>query len=668
MSPQFMSIDTTMVVPSSNPAEPRPSEKTGFFAHHGIWAPGVRLFRRLQFKAKAAIVSAVFMVPILVLGWSFFNGKADSIAFSAKERLGVEYIRDVMPLLKLAQLQRLHAGAMSAELTEAGKQVEAQITALAETEKRLGAELGTGPQFARLMEAAEALRNASATPEATFDAHTRFVGTVLDVLGQATDGSNLILDPDLDSYYVMDASTTRGPQIIELVARLRSAGSRVLAAGEAAPVPMRVVADKTPLIEYHEEQMKIAISKSVTASPELATAFKSDEAMQALRSFIELTRSAFLGADGVKGDPAAYAAAAGKAIDLHFALSERMFDELDRLLIKRIDGMVMARNVTAAIVAVALVLSTYLFYSFFLVTQGGMQQVHKHLEAITNGDLTMSPQPWGKDDAAALMHALGRTQASLRRIVQSVRQSSDTIVQASGEIASASMDLSSRTEQTAASLEESAASMEQISSTVKHTADNVNEAAQVASGNSLAAARGGDVIAQVVDTMRGIHASSSKISDIIGTIDGIAFQTNILALNAAVEAARAGEQGRGFAVVAGEVRSLAQRSAQAAKEIKSLITTSVEQVDTGSGVVQGAGETMRELVGNAKRINDLLAEMATAASEQSSGVSQVGIAVHELDRMTQQNAALVEETAATASGLKQQALVLAQEVAWFKLP
>ena len=287
---------------------------------------------------------------------------------------------------------------------------------------------------------------------------------------------------------------------------------------------------------------------------------------------------------------------------------------------------------------------------------------------MTDGDLTTRPNPWGRDEAASLMGTLSDMQASLRAIVSRVRGSSESIVHASTEIASASMDLSARTEQTASNLQESAASMEEIASTVKHTAASVQQAAGVASGNSVAAARGGEVISQVVSTMQDINASSNKISEIIGTIDGIAFQTNILALNAAVEAARAGEQGRGFAVVASEVRSLAQRSALAAREIKSLITTSVAKVESGTQFVQGAGQTMGELVGNAKRMNDLLSEISTAAAEQSSGVAQVGTAVNELDRMTQQNAALVEQTAAAASSLKDQATGLAAEVAKFRLP
>ena len=310
----------------------------------------------------------------------------------------------------------------------------------------------------------------------------------------------------------------------------------------------------------------------------------------------------------------------------------------------------------------------YLFYSFYLVTRGGFIEVKRHLVAITEGDLTTRPNPWGNDEAAELMRSLQKMQGSLHDIVDRVRGSSASLVKASGEIAAASMDLSARTEQSAANLQETAAAMHEISATVKNTASNVQEASQAASSNSLAATRGGNVIAEVVNTMQDINTSSKKISEIIGTIDGIAFQTNILALNAAVEAARAGEQGRGFAVVASEVRNLATRSAQAAKEIKALIAASVEKVESGTRVVMGAGDTMKEIQINAKRMNDLFAEIATAASEQSEGVGQVGSAVGDLDRMTQQNAALVEQTAAAATELRHHAEDLADDVARFKLP
>ncbi len=638
---------------------------SGFFTFHGAWAPGVRLFRRMHFKAKAAMVSVMFLVPVLALGWSFYNDKAASIEFSAKERLGIEYIRDLMPALQLAVQQRAAAGTPAAD--ELRGKLEAQLKVLATTESRLGASLGTTPQFNRLAEAAKAVSGqAGKADAAAFEAHTQFVAAVLDVLGQATDGSNLILDPDLDTYYLMDLSTTRVPQLIELMARMQLAGTQALG-GEAASPALRVLADRVPLLEYHEDQTRIGLGKSTGATPELVATLKADPAIKSLRVFGEMSRGNFLG-EGVKGDKQAYADAARQAIDAQFEFSTRLLDDLDRLIEKRIAGMAWVRNLTTVIVALALAAGAYLFYCFFLVTQGGLREVQKHLEAMTAGDLTTHPNPWGSDEQAQLMGTLGAMQNSLRGIVSKVRGSSEQMVHASSEIASAAMDLSSRTEQTASNLEESAASMEQISSTIKHTAANAHEAAKVAVDNSGVAAHGGDVIGQVVSTMQEIHASSSKISDIIGVIDGIAFQTNILALNAAVEAARAGEQGRGFAVVASEVRSLAQRSAQAAKEIKGLITSSVERVDSGTRVVEGAGDTMKELVGNARRISDLLREISVAAKEESAGVTQVGAAVQDLDRMTQQNAALVEQTAAAASSLKDQAIDLASEVSKFKLP
>jgi methyl-accepting chemotaxis protein len=238
----------------------------------------------------------------------------------------------------------------------------------------------------------------------------------------------------------------------------------------------------------------------------------------------------------------------------------------------------------------------------------------------------------------------------------------------SEEISAATHDLSRRTEQASANLEETSASTEQISSTVKHTADTVDGAMAIVRDNAEAATRGGQVIDQVVQTMDGIRTSSTKIGEIIGVIDGIAFQTNILALNAAVEAARAGDQGRGFAVVATEVRALAGRSSAAAREIKTLITTSISQVEDGSRVVADAGKTMRDVVSNAGRIAGLMGEIATATREQSAGVGQVGAAVHDLDQSTQQNAALVEQTAAATSALTDQARRLAAEVSFFRLP
>jgi methyl-accepting chemotaxis protein len=274
---------------------------------------------------------------------------------------------------------------------------------------------------------------------------------------------------------------------------------------------------------------------------------------------------------------------------------------------------------------------------------------------------------WRSGDEGSTMAALHRTQEALRTIVTAVRDNAESVATASSQIAQGNADLSHRTEQQASALQQTAATMDELGATVRHNADNAQEANRLAMDASGVASRGGQVMAEVIQTIQGIQESSNRIADIVGVIDGIAFQTNILALNAAVEAARAGEQGRGFAVVAGEVRALAQRSAEAAREIKVLIGGSVEQVDQGVGLVQRAGSTMEDVVSAIARVTQIVGEISHASREQSTGVSQIGQAITQLDQVTQQNAALVEEGAAAAESLQQQAEQLVKAMAFFKV-
>jgi methyl-accepting chemotaxis protein len=327
---------------------------------------------------------------------------------------------------------------------------------------------------------------------------------------------------------------------------------------------------------------------------------------------------------------------------------------------------------TARITIVALILVSIAIGALFawVITRSITAPVNKALtlaEAVAAGDLTSDIQSDSRDEMGQLLRAMTGMTESLVKVVSNVRSGSEGVATASSEIAQGNHDLSSRTENQASALEETAASMEELSATVKQNADNARQANQLAQSASTVAKQGGDVVNQVVETMKGINDSSRKISDIIGVIDGIAFQTNILALNAAVEAARAGEQGRGFAVVASEVRSLAGRSADAAKEIKSLINASVERVEFGTALVDKAGETMTEVVHSIRRVTDIMGEISSASNEQADGVSQIGEAVSQMDRVTQQNAALVEQMAAAASSLQNQSEDLVLVVASFKL-
>jgi methyl-accepting chemotaxis protein len=330
------------------------------------------------------------------------------------------------------------------------------------------------------------------------------------------------------------------------------------------------------------------------------------------------------------------------------------------------DGALTASNLVAA--AAAAIAAVLLGFSVWVGNQlrRRVTLVQHMAEKVRDGDLTANVTDSARDEFSPLLAAMREMQAALSRVVGAVRQNAEGVATASAQIAQGNQDLSSRTEQQASALQQTSASMEEMGSTASQNADNARAASQLAASASTVAVQGGEVVNQVVQTMRDINDSSRKISDIIGVIDGIAFQTNILALNAAVEAARAGEQGRGFAVVAGEVRTLAQRSAEAAKEIKGLINASVERVEQGTAQVDQAGSTMQEVVQSIQRVTDIVGEISSASQEQNAGVRQVSEAVSNMDQATQQNAALVEESASAAASLRQQADQLLQAVSVFR--
>ena len=535
-------------------AQPRRPD-AGFFTHHGVWAPGVRLFRALKFNAKAVIISLAFVVPLLgLIAWQLMHQA--ELTMQARADATRQHVEIAHGILVQSHAKEA-AGKLSRE--------QAQLLA---------------------METIAALRYDGSEYFWINDMHP-----------------HVVMHPIKPELNGKDVSETKDPNGVPLfkafVAKVRESGKGFVAYQWPKPGKDNPV-----------------------------------EKLSYVQGF----------------EPWGWVVGSGIYVgDVREAAQRQM-------------------TWMAAIVAAALLLAGYLFISFYRVMDGGLNETRRHLRAMTEGDLTTSPSPWGRDEAAQLMMELRAMQESLRQMVMRVRRSSDEIVHSSSEVATGAMDLSARTEQAAANLEESAASMEQISATVKNGADHANEASQVAHGNEAVATEGGLVMREVVQTMESIRQSSAKINEIIGTIDGIAFQTNILALNAAVEAARAGEQGRGFAVVASEVRTLAQRAATAAREIKTLIGQSVEQVQAGTAVVNQAGAKMDTIVEASRRVSGLLGEIADGSREQSQGVAQIGQAVNELDQMTQQNAALVEQTAAAAAAMKDQASALAHEVDRFRLP
>jgi len=436
----------------------------------------------------------------------------------------------------------------------------------------------------------------------------------------------------------------------------------------------------TSLSGFFAEESKVSSASSAVLQKKIAALLKDPKEQAMFASLLEL-REVYVGSRDqvykLKGESQAEAAnevfektfvpAAAKYQKMVYGLLEHQRATIDATARQIDDIASTSRNLLLLLSTLALAFGVVCAW---LLTMGIVRPLRTAVDIarkVADGDLTAQIDASAKDETGQLLQALQDMNTSLLNIVGEVRSGTDSIATSSTQIAAGNQDLSSRTEEQAGSLEETASSMEELTSTVKQNADNARQANQLAASAAQVAVKGGAVVAQVVGTMQSINASSNKIVDIISVIDGIAFQTNILALNAAVEAARAGEQGRGFAVVASEVRNLAQRSASAAKEIKTLIGASVEQVNAGSMLVAQAGSTMNDIVDSVQRVSDIITEITAASSEQSVGIDEINRAIGQMDAVTQQNAALVEESAAAAESMQHQAHNLAQVVSVFKL-
>ena len=462
----------------------------------------------------------------------------------------------------------------------------------------------------------------------------------LEAVNKMADAIRDIAIFDSNMILLTDADTMREEARRIAAAREQFSGARKVLAG------LVDTADGKALLARADEKVAVVVPLN-NQMTELALQNRNEEATTLFISkFQPAVRSVITELDAMSAQESALAASANA---------------------QAMAGYLWARNLMLALGAVAILAGAAIAWLIMRSITRPLDEAVQVAEKVAAGDISSRIEVRSTDETGRLMHALKEMNESLVKIVSEVRTGTQTIATASGQIASGNQDLSSRTEEQASSLEQTAASMEELTSTVKQNADNARQANQLAVTASEVAVKGGAVVSQVVHTMGSINASSKKIVDIIGVIDGIAFQTNILALNAAVEAARAGEQGRGFAVVASEVRSLAQRSAAAAKEIKTLIGDSVEKVEEGSKQVAEAGRTMEEIVGSVRRVTDIMGEITAASQEQTSGIEQINQAIVQMDQVTQQNAALVEEASAAAQSLQEQAGSLVQAVSVFKL-
>lgn len=629
--------------------------------------------RNRVFSVKALIISLFFLIPLGLLGYLFTANQYEQMNFNAKERAGVESFRNFVPILtgvlKTRNATRAMLGGFDGRNNYqlAREQTDQAIRVFEQHLVTSGDSLSLKPEFEKLkavwVSTAQSTNGVNSEGRTVFGPVTSSIVSLLNLIG---DNSNLVLDPELDSFYLMNTMILAMPQLAEDMGQLWGWGTFALARSELSPKEMRSYSVWAAGVHNGLRQSHSFLQRALTANPALKSKLDLTVLDDAAK-FEELAKDPEQLLHRGSLTPKEFYEKGEAAVLRLQSFYDKGLPALDELVNDRLYAMKHRLAWMMGLIAVLLLLAAYFFYSFYLVTKGGLRLISLHLQEMADGDLRRPPsQPWGRDEPAAVITDLRKAYDSLHTLIQKVRHSAHSLNSASNEIASASMDLSARTEAAAASLEEQAAAMEEIGSTVSATAERANMAATFAVDNAHVAEKGGQVFSEVVETMRDIHTSSSKINDIIGVIDGIAFQTNILALNAAVEAARAGEQGRGFAVVASEVRSLAGRSAEAAREIKGLISESVNKVQAGTHIVEEAGDTMRKVVANASQINSYLGEIATASREQAAGVDQVGKAIQELDRNTQQNAALVEQTTAAAGALHQQADTLLGEIANFK--
>jgi len=643
-----------------------------YFRYHGLWAPGVRLFRSVGFPTKAALILLMTGLPLAVALTLLYRSLSTQIESTQQEREGIAVMAQFVPVLHgiidTRNATRAQLGGFDAASDYQGARTRTD-QALQQMRNQLidhGDPLKLLPTLGQLQRdwvaTGQVPGGVDAQGRTVFGPITASAKAMLDQMGHE---SSLVLDPSLDTFYLIAALVQSLPRTLEDVGQLWGWGTFAAMRGGIGSKEEEKWHVWSARVAAGVEEARLCFQQAMAANP----ALKARLSLTPLDKALALRESGYATVFDASGPQAAdYYAQGRQAVAGMADMYTQALPVLDELLAQRIEQLAFERRATMGLTGLCTLLALYLFVSFNKVLKGGLKEVAHHIHAMRNGDLTTHPHPWGGDEVAGLMSALAEMQASLRQIVVQVRDSSQHIVQGSTLIASAASDLSARTERTAAELQDSASCMEQISSTASQSAQHARQASLAAQDNSAQAHHAGDVIHQVVHTMRGIQASSHRIGEIIGTIDGIAFQTNILALNAAVEAARAGDQGKGFAVVASEVRMLAQRSAQAAKEIKQLISSSVREVESGAQVVEDAGQTMQTLLCTTERINALLVQMADAAHEQSKGVGHAGQAIVGIDRMTQQNSALSEQTAHTAEHLKGSALALEAQVERFQLP
>lgn len=654
---------------SFSPNAPSADQNAGFFAHHGIWSLGIRLFRQLRFGAKAAIVSSLFLLATLVGVVLYLSAAQQGIDRLRKEQAGVSIVGRLAPVLHALTDLRNSSRAQGAGYLVATPLLQQAHQALHRAEADLRLVEGDHIERLGLGQEAEQLHQAlAALPEqADIKAIEAALHKTVEYDNLIAARSGMILDAHAADLQLLMAYTREVPFLAEAVGQMRSWGTVALVGQLQNLAAMQRVFGWSARAQKHVTESQAWLKGAVGAAPALEKQLDLT-VFERAQAYVAQADKVFAKADpALVGDVDGWWRQGSQLVADLYAVQATAMQVAHQRLEVRLVAAQTERNFSMGLILLALGLAGYFFYSFYCVMDGGLKETRRHLEAMSSGDLTTQPNPWGADDIAVLMLSMREMQDALRSIVGDVRMASDEIVGSSADIAEGSVDLSARTEAAASTLEETAQAMAKISGTIQNSAQNAEQAAAMAIDNAKTAHEAGQIMQRMVATMDDIGAASSKINDIIGTIDGIAFQTNILALNAAVEAARAGEAGRGFAVVAAEVRNLAQRSAAASHEIRQLIIDSVGQAHNGVQVANEAGASIAKVRAHADRIGQLIGDIATEARAGAQGIQQVDEATKALEHSTQQNAALVEHTAAASTALREQAHSLSERVAQFRM-
>jgi methyl-accepting chemotaxis protein len=637
------------------------------------------LLSRLLLWQKFALLSILCLVLIVVPLVLYVSESDKAIDAARQEVRGLAPIQATLKVVQLTQQHRglsamMFGGNEAANEKRAAKQkeVDQAIAALDDIVKRLDETAITEnwrQAKAEWAPLAAKVSQKSISGKDSFEQHTALITKQMKTTEFLLDHFGLTLDPEFETYYLISAALLHSPGLTETLAKLRGKGSNLLAAKNIDLNDRILMSAMASGINELYEEIGGSLAKAASADPRLKAKLDGPQqaSLAAGAKAMQLVYDQIVKAEQLSYPPADYFAQLTVAIDAQIKLNDVALGELELDLHERAARLV---RIKYALIAGVLLLSLIAALIGHLIIRSvtvPLAEAVAIARQVESGNLAVGIRATGRDEASQLMHALKNMAESLVRIVGTVRAGSDAITTASREIASGNYDLSSRTEAQASSLEQTASAMEELTSTVQQNVASAQQANELAASASEIASKGGAVVSDVVSMMGELNDSASRIVDIIGVIDGIAFQTNILALNAAVEAARAGEQGRGFAVVASEVRSLAQRAASAAKEIKALIDASSEKTERGSRLVGEAGATMEEIISSIGRVTNILGEIATASREQASGIEQINQAITQMDDATQQNAALVEEAAAAAQALQEQTGQLQQAVSVFRI-